>query len=67
MNVAVGGINGYFPEKATGSEKPWIDHTPRAMTDFWNGRQQWLSGWNLNRRYCRSSSLIVDSVKVWAL
>lgn len=36
----------------------------KAMTDFWNGRSQWLSGWNLNSD---DSHMQVDYVRVWAL
>ncbi|XP_049779843.1 beta-1,3-glucan-binding protein-like [Schistocerca cancellata] len=67
INLAVGGTNGYFPDNAqnTGGNKPWINSSPTAFADFWNGRNSWLSTWN--RDEGGSSSLQVDYVRVWAL
>lgn len=67
MNLAVGGTNGFFPDEGNESKKPWLNSSPHAATDFWRGRDQWLSGWNLNRRNGRDASLVVDSIRVWAL
>lgn len=65
LNLAVGGTNGFFPDSGNESEKPWLNSSPQAATDFWNGRDQWLPGWNLDKSL--DAALIVDSVHVWAL
>lgn len=67
MNLAVGG-NEHFPDDAvnTGS-KPWTNDSPTATADFWNARNSWLPGWNLDQNLSRDASLIVDYVRVWAL
>jgi len=53
INLAVGGT-AYFPDNAENpGGKPWSNQSPQALTDFWNGRNQWLPTWNLddmNRR-----------------
>lgn len=65
MNNAVGGV-AYFPDDVTNpGGKPWSNTSPQASTDFWNGRGQWLSTWNLNTN--NDAALIVDYVRVWAL
>jgi hypothetical protein len=43
MNVAVGGINGWFEDNAGG--KPWLDGSPNAKLDFWKAQDQWLPTW----------------------
>lgn len=65
INLAAGGNNGYFPDGVTNQNgnKPWANHSPRAMKDFWLNRNQWLRSWRDRER----ASLIVDSVKVWAI
>ncbi|XP_049958309.1 beta-1,3-glucan-binding protein-like [Schistocerca serialis cubense] len=67
INLAIGGTNGYFPDYAlnAGGNKPWINTSPTALTDFWNGRDRWLPTWNLEEG--GASSLQVDYVRVWAL
>nr|CAD7439893.1 unnamed protein product [Timema bartmani] len=68
MNLAVGGVNGYFPDDGVNAGgKPWINTSPQASTDFWNGRSQWLPTWHLDENNGESSSLLVDYVKVWAV
>lgn len=68
LNLAVGGTNGYFPDEGNDSEKPWKNASPQASTDFWNGRNQWLPGWNLDKsKNISNSALIVDSIRVWAV
>lgn len=67
LNLAVGGTNGYFPDQGNQSEKPWKNASPQASTDFWNGRNQWLSSWNLNKNNSNDAALIIDSIRVWAL
>lgn len=68
MNVAVGGVNGFFPDNAKNpTEKPWKNSSPTASRDFWNGRNSWLSTWKLDENYSAEASLLVDYVRVWAL
>lgn len=67
LNLAVGGTNGYFPDEGNASKKPWLNSSPKAATDFWQGRDQWLPGWNLDQFNSTDASLIIDSVRVWAL
>ena len=46
MNLAVGGVN-YFSDYFVNSPlpKPWSNTSPRASTDFWQGRSQWQPTW----------------------
>ncbi|XP_063234481.1 beta-1,3-glucan-binding protein-like [Bacillus rossius redtenbacheri] len=64
LNLAVGGVNGYFPDSAANPKsKPWLNTSPQASTDFWNGRADWLPTWGT----AETKSLQVDWVKVWAV
>lgn len=64
INLAIGGI-GYFPDDATNpGGKPWKNTSQKALTDFWEGRSQWLPTWNVT---ADNSHLQVDYVRVWAL
>ncbi|KAF2903372.1 hypothetical protein ILUMI_02808 [Ignelater luminosus] len=66
ISLAVGGVSHYFPDNvANPGGKPWSNDSPKAATDFWNGRRQWLPTWNLGRN--EDSILQVDYVKVYAL
>lgn len=61
INLAVGG--NFFPDiENQNGKRPW-DGGPRSMKDFWTNRNQWLPSWQ-NRE---TSSLIVDSIKVYAI
>lgn len=63
LNVAVGGVNSYFPDDAENpGGKPWLNTSPQASTDFWNGRDQWLPTWSGD-----DAAMQVDYVKVWAV
>ncbi|KAJ8935956.1 hypothetical protein NQ318_015791, partial [Aromia moschata] len=66
LNLAVGSTMGYFPDDATNGNgaKPWLNTSPKAMTDFWEGREQWLPTWNVDTD---DSHLQVEYVRVWAL
>jgi len=67
INNAVGGTN-FFPDEAQNpGGKPWWNTSPTAAADFWNGRGQWLSTWNLGENMGHGASLQVDYVRVWAL
>lgn len=65
LNNAVGGT-AYFPDNFDNQNggKPWRNDSPRAMTDFWNGRGQWEPSWT---RTTDNSHLQVDYVRVYAL
>ncbi|KAJ4427900.1 hypothetical protein ANN_23908, partial [Periplaneta americana] len=68
LNVAVGGVNGYFPDVAENpGGKPWSNTSPRASTEFWNGRHQWLPTWNLGVDHGEGAAMKVDYIKVWAI
>lgn len=68
LNLAVGGVNGYFPDNGDNpGGKPWKNSSPKAATDFWDGRENWLPTWNLDKNDGKDASLQVDYVKVWAL
>nr|XP_022908360.1 beta-1,3-glucan-binding protein-like [Onthophagus taurus] len=64
LNNAVGGV-AFFPDDATNpGGKPWNNESPKASTDFWNGRNQWLPTWTLEND---NSALQIDRIEVWAL
>lgn len=64
INLAVGGTS-YFPDDASNpGGKPWLNTSPKAATDFWEGRDQWLPTWNVGTD---DSHLQVDYVRVWAV
>lgn len=69
LNLAVGGTNYFFPETGNrNGAKPWRNNSPgSATTDFWKGRDQWLSSWNLDKNNGTSACLIIDSIKVYAI
>ncbi|CAH0546480.1 unnamed protein product [Brassicogethes aeneus] len=63
LNLAVGGTT-YFPDTVTNpGGKPWSNTSPKAATDFWNGRNQWLPTWKNDG----STHFQVDYVRVWAV
>lgn len=64
MNVAVGGTSGWFQESPS---KPWHNEAQFPIRDFWNGRNQWLGGWNLGVNTHLDASLRVDHVRIYAL
>ena len=68
LNVAVGGVNGFFPDGAQyRAGKPWSNTSPQAATDFWNGRNSWLPSWKMSNKRNVDRALIVDYVRVYAL
>jgi beta-glucanase (GH16 family) len=56
LNVAVGGINGWFADGQSG--KPWVDSSTRAKLDFWKAQGQWFPTWT-------NPSMEVDRVTMW--
>ncbi|XP_058818673.1 beta-1,3-glucan-binding protein-like [Topomyia yanbarensis] len=64
ISLAVGGTD-YFPDdEINPKKKPWSNDSPHPMTDFWNGKNDWLPTWNLDEN---DVPLQVDYVRVWAL
>ncbi|KAI7856563.1 concanavalin A-like lectin/glucanase domain-containing protein [Circinella umbellata] len=59
FNVAVGGVNGFFPD-APG--KPWRNDDPHAINAFWDHREEWLSTWGEDNK----NAMAIDWVKVWS-
>ena len=55
INLAVGGINGYFPD---GFNKPWSNASPHAVNEFWSAKDRWLPTW--------TQPMGIDYVKVWS-
>ena len=63
MNVAAGGVNGYFPYGQCG--KPYSDKDSRAVNTFWNTKDQWYPSWNYPAT--NQSAMKIDSIQVWEL
>jgi hypothetical protein len=60
FNVAVGGVNGYFPDGVGG--KPWSDKSSNAAADFNRALDSVTKTWDLAGT---ESALQIRSVKVW--
>jgi beta-glucanase (GH16 family) len=60
FNVAVGGVNGYFPDGVGG--KPWSDTSNNAAQLFNNALDAVVKTWDLEGE---GSALGIRSVKVW--
>ncbi|KAH6669868.1 concanavalin A-like lectin/glucanase domain-containing protein [Halenospora varia] len=60
LNVAVGGTNGYFPDKV--GNKPWGDQSLTAPLEFWNAENQWRPTWGEPA----DRGLTIKSVKMWS-
>jgi len=39
MNVAVGGVSGYFPDGV--GNKPWSNASPISVNQFYDAKSQW--------------------------
>lgn len=76
MNVAVGGVNGYFPDESDGVfnrpyPKPWLNTDTIAPKLFWDKREHWLHQWTEDGSYKHNSpikdttAMKVDYVRVW--
>ncbi|EDS39793.1 gram-negative bacteria binding protein [Culex quinquefasciatus] len=63
ISLAVGGAEYFSDDDINPTKKPWRNDSPYPMTDFWNGRNDWLPTWNLDE----DAALQVDYVRVWAL
>ena len=55
INVAVGGVTGYFPDGA--GNKPWSNSDSHSVNAFYNAKNQWFPTW--------TSPMAINSVKVW--
>lgn len=64
INLAVGGVNFFSDENTNAGGKPWINTSPTATSDFWNGKSQWESTWAYGTD---QSHLIIDYVQVYAV
>lgn len=65
LSHGVGGTAVFSDNFVNGNgAKPWVNNNGRAMADFYIGKDQWHSGWNL---HTNQSHLQVDYVRVWAL
>ncbi|XP_060802616.1 uncharacterized protein LOC106133430 [Amyelois transitella] len=58
IGLNVGGVHEY-PDSPN---KPWSNKATKAMLNFWNGRDQWLTTWHQD-----TSALQIDYVRVYAL
>ena len=66
INLAVGGVDGFFPDEGNKEGKPWRNTALFPVRDFWNGRSQWLPTWSFsNDAY--NSSLVIDYIHVFAV
>lgn len=61
FNVAVGGVNGYFPDGQCG--KPWSNVSGQAALDFYSAKDTWYPTWNYPET--NQAAMKIDSVKVW--
>jgi hypothetical protein len=59
LNLAVGGVNGYWPEE---DNKPWSNDDPHAPNAFYNARKEWLPTWGKGNK----RALAIDWVKMWS-
>ncbi|CEI90635.1 hypothetical protein RMCBS344292_04953 [Rhizopus microsporus] len=60
INLAVGGVNGFWPDHPS---KPWNNNDPHAPNKFYDSRQKWLPTWGKGNK----RALAVDWVKVWSM
>eukprot|EP00752_Nemacystus_decipiens_P007385 g6605.t1 len=58
MNVAVGGVSGFFPDDV--GSKMWNNKDPDAAMKFFEATSDWYSTWN-----GKDAAMQVESVKVW--
>eukprot|EP00698_Gefionella_okellyi_P013256 TRINITY_DN3618_c0_g1_i2.p2 TRINITY_DN3618_c0_g1~~TRINITY_DN3618_c0_g1_i2.p2 ORF type:complete len:175 (+),score=26.36 TRINITY_DN3618_c0_g1_i2:589-1113(+) len=58
LNLAVGGVAGYFPDGVDG--KPWTNADPHAVNAFYSAINSWYPTWK-----GEDAALQVDYVRVW--
>ena len=68
MNVAVGGVGGFWPDSLTNGPypKPWSDSSPTAFKDFWLAKNKWYPTWKADVNNGEDAAMQVDYVRVWA-
>ncbi|XP_053672077.1 uncharacterized protein LOC128722392 [Anopheles nili] len=66
ISIAVGGSDYFSDDDINPTRKPWQNGWPHAMTDFWNGKNDWLPTWKLDDGESKDASLQVDYVRVWS-
>ena len=59
LNVAVGGTNGYWPDKV--GNKPWADQSPSAPLEFYDAKDIWYPTWGPGD----ARGMTVQSVKMY--
>ena len=59
LNVACGGVNGYFPD---GHGKPWTNSAGNTVNTFYDAKSDWYPTWD---NETEDSALQIDSVRVW--
>ncbi|KAI8053111.1 concanavalin A-like lectin/glucanase domain-containing protein [Gilbertella persicaria] len=59
LNLAVGGVNGYWPDDAS---KPWKNDDSHAVNQFYDAKNNWLPTWGKGNR----RALAIDWVKMWS-
>lgn len=65
LSLGIGGNAVFRDSYVNGNgQKPWVNNSGRSMADFWIGKSQWSSRWQMNTD---QSHLQVDYVRVWAL
>ena len=64
LNVAVGGVNGYFSDDATTEKgkKPWKNMSPRSTLEFWDANRDWYPTWA-----GEDGILKVDYIRIYAI
>ncbi|XP_049532271.1 beta-1,3-glucan-binding protein-like [Anopheles darlingi] len=67
ISLAVGGADYFSDDDINPTRKPWQNGAPHAMTDFWNGKNDWLPTWNVDEAESKDGAMQVDYVRVWAL
>ncbi|XP_044739907.1 beta-1,3-glucan-binding protein-like [Chrysoperla carnea] len=70
MNIAVGGISGYFPDNAENLnyKKPWKNTQPEtAREDFFKAKRSWLRSWPYMNENGEDSAMQIDYVRLYAL
>uniref|UniRef100_A0A182YRV3 Uncharacterized protein n=1 Tax=Anopheles stephensi TaxID=30069 RepID=A0A182YRV3_ANOST len=67
ISVAVGGSEYFSDDDINPTRKPWHNGAPNAMTEFWNGKNDWLPTWKLDDGDSKDATMQVDYVRVWAL
>ncbi|XP_047498880.1 beta-1,3-glucan-binding protein-like [Penaeus chinensis] len=69
VNLAVGGVNGFFPDDVTiHPPKPWKNWSGTAFLDFWKERESWLPTWRAGeKRISERAALQLDYIRVWKM